>query len=312
MFLYELALELDVRSTVLLDRAHALGMNVDTTAQLTAEQVEQLRAAYGRGRGQLTQAQIDARVAVQEAESKNGSLGVGAIAALVGAGLVVVLLVGYMFTNSGDDVTTTVGAGDTTEADSGPTTTTEPCDSSSGIGVGAIGQDPAGGGAPEGDSTISNAVAATSAPAASLPPCEVVGGLSGEAIEAASTTFAGDPLDMPRDKRRFCVAAMSMVDFEMRLVEAANVDSLGPIREVMLSGRDQFKADLAQMQDSAPPRLDGPLDRYAVVYHNLLGSVSATSDEYTLAVAFLQASRTDLQYYAAQIQTAIFENCDKR
>lgn len=52
MFLYELALELGVRSTSLLDRAHALGMNIDTTAQLTPQQVEQLREVYGKGRSQ--------------------------------------------------------------------------------------------------------------------------------------------------------------------------------------------------------------------------------------------------------------------
>lgn len=295
MFLYELALELDVRSTALLDRAHAMGMNVDTTAELTPEQVEQLRAAYGRGRGRTRPDHTEAHAALESAAGAGGNpMGTGGVVALVAAALVVVVLVGYMVTNSDDSAT--VSAGNTTSTTDGPTTTTEPCDSNSGIGLGAIGQDPD-----------------ASEPAdGALPPCDVVGGLSGEEIASASTTFAGDPLDLPRDKRRFCVAALSMFEFELKLFEASDTDAIGPIRDVMLSGRDKFKADLASMRETAPPRIDSALGSYAIVYTNLLDAVTPTVDDHSLAAAFLQAARTDLVYYANQINRAVNDNCDKR
>lgn len=314
MFLYELALELGVRSTALLDRAHALGMQVDTTAQLTPDQIEQLRSAYGKGRAQQAhEASVQqARAELEGADQAGGgSMNLAAIAALVAAGLVVVLMVGYMLTNSDND-TTTVGAGDTTDAEGGSSTTTEPCDSGSGIGVGAIGQDPGttAGGA---ETTIAQATGATTAPADdALPPCDVVGGLSGDEIAAASTTFDGDPLDLPRDKREFCRAALSIIEFETKMYEVSNPEALGPVREVMLGGRDKFKADLAAMQAAAPPRIDGPLGRYAISYTTLMDSVTPTTDDYSLAVAFAQASRADLAYYATQINAAVTENCDKR
>mgnify|MGYP000981949109 CR=1 FL=1 len=298
MYLYELALELGVRSTALLDRAHALGMNVDTTAPLTAEQVEQLREVYGRGRARQEAPPPEVLAQMEAQASSDGPLKSSAIIALVIAGLAVVLLVGYMITNSDDSPDTTVALDDGKDgAASSSTTTTEPCDPDSGIGVGAIGQ---GATSTGGDAD------------GSLPPCDVVGAISGDEDLGTTTTFDGDPLDLPRDKREFCKAALSLVDFEMELYEAANVESLGPIRDVMLAGRDKFKADLATMKETAPPRIGGPLERYGIIYTNLLDSVTPGADDLTLAVAFNTAARTDLAYDSNQIALAVNENCDKR
>ncbi|NLD78302.1 MAG: hypothetical protein GX643_16740 [Acidimicrobiales bacterium] len=298
MYLYELALELGVRSTALLDRAHALGMNVDTTAQLTPEQVEQLREVYGRGRARQATPQPEVLTQMDAQGSSDGPLKPSAIIALVIAGLAVVLLVGYMVTNSDDSPSTTVALdGGEEESSSSTTTTTEPCDPDSGIGVGAIGQ---------GEASTAGDTDAT------LPPCDVVGAISGDEDLGTTTTFDGDPLDVPRDKREFCKAALSLIDFEMELFEAADVESLGPIRDVMLAGRDKFKADLATMKETAPPRIGGPLERYGIIYTNLLDSVTPGADDLTLAVAFNTAARTDLAYDSNQIALAVNENCDKR
>lgn len=294
MLLYELALELGVRSTALLDRAHALGMDVTATAPLTPEQVARLREAYGKGRP-VPQAEV---AAPAEAVIGGGrSLGTPALLALVGAGLVVVLLVAYMVTNSGGDDGTTVAAVDGTEAES--TTTTEPCDPASGIGVGAIGQGSAttaAGGGEGGEA---------------LPPCDIAGGLSGDTLET-STTVAGDPIDVPRNAREFCKAAIAAMEFDTRLYEAANPDSLGPIRQVILDGRDKWRVDATVMAANAPPRLDVAMDRYVRVYSNLVDSVTPEGDDYDLAVHIVNTFRTDLTYYAVQINEAINANCDKR
>lgn len=302
MFLYELALELGVRSTALLDRAHALGMNIDTTAQLTPEQVEQLREVYGKGRAQAVTPPPEVLAQMEAQQASDGPLKPAGIIALVVAGLAVALLIGFMITNSGDDQVTTLGVDDTDVEESSTTTTTEPCDPDSGIGVGAIGQDAES--TPEGD--------AADAGGEALPPCDVVGALSGEEVVGTPTTFDGDPLDLPRDKREFCRAALSLVEFEMKMIEAADVESLGPIRDVMLEGRDKFKADLTAMKDAGPPRIDGPLERYEIIYTNLLDSVTPGADDLTVALAFNTASRTDLAYYSNQVTLAVNENCDKR
>lgn len=295
MLLYELALELGVRSTALLDRAHALGMAVTATDPLSPEQVARLREAYGKGR---PAPQAEVAVPAEAVISGGRSLGIPALLALVGAGLVVVLLLAYMVTNSGGDDGTTLAAVDGAEAES--TTTTEPCDPASGIGVGAIGQGPgttaAGGGAGDG---------------ATLPPCAIAGGLSGDALET-TTTVAGDPIDVPRDTREFCKAAIAAMEFDTRLYEAANPESLGPIRQVIIDGRDKWRVDATVMAANAPPRLDVAMDRYVRVYSNLVDSVTPEGDDYDLAVHIVTTFRTDLDYYAAQINEAINANCDKR
>lgn len=308
MFLYELALELGVRSTELIERAHTLGISVDPTAKLTAEQVEQLRSAYGKGRAQLAQSPVLDPSAGSGAGG--GPMGVPAVAALVLAGLVVALVLGYMVTNSGSDTVNLSAEDAAAAADDETTPTTAPCDeTSAGIGIGAIGQDPAA----TTSAPAAPADAGSSVPAATtLPPCDVVGGLSGDEIAGPSTSFTGDPLDLPRDKQEFCRAALSMTEFEMRINEAANLEALGPIRDVILEGRDTWKSDLVVLEATAPPRLDNPVERYGIVYTTLFDSVVPGADDYSLAVAFVQASRTDLAYYTNQIATAIIENCDKR
>jgi hypothetical protein len=292
LLLYELALELGVRSTALLDRAHALGMNVSATDPLSPEQVARLREAYGKGRP-APQAQVAAPTEAVLGDSR--SLSTGALLALVGAGLVVVLLVAYMVTNSGGDDATTVAAVDATDAET--TTTTEPCDPASGIGAGAIGQG--------GSTTVAGGSGAA------LPPCAIAGGLSGDALET-TTTVAGDPIDVPRDTREFCKAAIAAMEFDTRLYEAANPESLGPIRQVILEGRDKWRIDATLMAANAPPRLDVAMDRYVRVYSNLVDSVTPEGDDYELAVHIVNTFRTDLTYYAVQINEAINANCDKR
>ena len=85
MLLYELALELGVRSTALMDRAHALGINVSSTDPLTPEQVARLREAYGKARHapQATGAAPTGVVLAYQAPPRSAAL-----AALVGPGLV--------------------------------------------------------------------------------------------------------------------------------------------------------------------------------------------------------------------------------
>ena len=100
MMLYELALELGVRSTVLLDRAQAMGMDVSATGPLTAEQVQELRSAYGVTKPH-PQPALDPTQTITE--NRFGNLGTGPLLALVGAGLVVVILIAYMITSSGSD-----------------------------------------------------------------------------------------------------------------------------------------------------------------------------------------------------------------
>ncbi len=319
MFLYELALELDVRSVVLLDRAHALGMDVDPTSQLTAAQVEQLRAAYGKGRNQASPIVGDP---VGAAGSSETSWGMPAVVAMVVAGLVVVLMIGYAVTNSDSGETVTAAAAPDDDDDA-VTTTTEPCDTSaSGIGVDAIGQDTTATTAPEAADPDGTAADATDPAAPSegddpqaaggtLPPCDVAGGLSDDEI-AAPTTEAVDAIDTPRDKREFCKAAISALEFEARMFEAADAYSLGPIRDVMIEGRDRWKIDITIMTAAAPPRLDVPLERYRIVYTNLLDAATPDADDYELAVRFNQVLRTDLEYYAIQLTQTIAENCDKR
>jgi hypothetical protein len=294
MLLYELALELGVRSTALMDRAHALGINVSSTDPLTPEQVARLREAYGKAR-HAPQAPMAAPTDVVLGDKR--PLSTGALLAVVGAGLVVVLLVAYMVTNSGgDDGGTTLASGDDVEAES--TTTTEPCDPASGIGAGAIGQ-----------GTATTAAGATAEGA--LPPCDIAGGLSGDTIET-STTVAVDPIDVPRNTREFCKAAIASMEFDTKMIEAANLESLGPIRDVILQGRDKWRIDATVMSANAPPRLDVAMDRYVRVYTNLVDSVTPEADEYELAVVIMDTFRTDLNYYAAQINESINANCDKR
>ena len=293
MLLYELALELGVRSTALLDRAHALGIYVDQTSVLTPAQVEELRSAYGKGRGTASVHGAEPIPALDIDSSK--PMGTGAIVALVGAGLVVVLLVAYMFANSGDDGGSTVAAGGTTVATPAPTT--EPCDPSSGIGVGAIG---AGDGAEAADE------------GSGLPPCSVAGGLVDDGTTATTELDTRDPIDIPRDTREFCKAAIAATEFDTKLFEAANPESLGPIKDVIIAGRDKWRADATIMSVHAPPRLDVPIDRYIRVYSNLVDSVQPGDDDYELAVHIVNVFRTDLNYYAIQIGEAVTENCDKR
>ena len=66
------------------------------------------------------------------------------------------------------------------------------------------------------------------------------------------------------------------------------------------------------MSANAPPRLDVAMDRYVRVYTNLVDSVTPEADEYELAVVIMDTFRTDLNYYAAQINESINANCDKR
>ena len=295
MMLYELALELGVRSTVLLDRAQAMGMDVSATGPLTAEQVQELRSAYGVTKPH-PQPALDPTQTITE--NRFGNLGTGPLLALVGAGLVVVILIAYMITSSGSDDggggdVAAGGGSDTVEAVS---TTTEPCDPSSGIGVGAIGQAPGSTAAPAGDA---------------LPPCSVAGGLSDDAIDGTTTTVAGDPIDVPRDKDEFCKAALSAMDFDTKMMEAATAETIGPLRDTILQGRDRWRSDATIMVATGPPRLDVAMDRYVRVYSNLVDSVTPEVDDYTLAVHIITTFRTDLNYYAAQIGDAINTNCDK-
>ncbi len=293
MLLYELALELNVRSTALLDRAQALGMDVDATTPLTPEQEAHLRRLYKPTRPDPPVPEIVA----EAVESSMKPRGPAAILALVGAGLVVVLLIAYMLTSSGDESPPpTVAASETTEPE-GSTTTTEPCDPASGIGAGAIGQ-----------TTVPDG---SSGSATDLPPCAIAGGLTGDPLET-TTTEAADPIDVPRDKREFCKAALSAMEFDTRLIEASDVDSLGPIRDVILEGRDRWHSDVTAMADSAPPRLDVAMDRYIRVYSNLVDTVTPETDDYQLAVHIVTTLRTDLNYYAAQINEVVNAHCDKR
>lgn len=297
MLLYELALELGVRSTVLLDRAHAMGMQVDQTTALSADQVEQLREAYGRGRGSQPAAPVVETVASGGGDHK--PIGTPAIVAMVAAGLVVVLLVGYVLTNSGGDETVSAAAPATDEVSS-TTATTEPCDdSASGIGVGAIGQ---------GEGTATSAVDGGEV----LPPCSVAGGLSGEEIDGTNEPDDRDPLDIPRNEAEFCRAARSAMDFDLQMSEAAMSTTLAELRDVMIQGRDRWKSDVVIMIASGPPRLDVPLERYRVVYTNFLDSATPDADDFELAMRFTGALRTDVNYYLAQIGQAVNENCGHR
>lgn len=298
MLLYELALELGVRSTVLMDRAHAMGINVSSTDPLTPDQVARLREAYGKARP-TSPAQVAAPT--DEVLGAKRPLGTGALLALVGAGLVVVVLLAYMITNSGGDDATTVAA--VTEPAEEVTSTTEPCDPASGIGAGAIGQGTA--------TTATGAPTSAGASADALPPCDIAGGISGEPLET-TTTVAGDPIDVPRDTREFCKAAIAAMEFDTKLSEAANPESLGPIRDVILQGRDQWRINATLMTAHAPPRLDVAMDRYVRVYTNLVDSVTPDADDLTLAVHIMDVFRTDLAYYAVQINEAITAHCDKR
>jgi hypothetical protein len=294
VLLYELALELGVRSTALLDRAQALGMDVTATAPLTAEQVAELRAAYGKQRPTPAVAETVAPVVDPAARS----FSTGSVLALVGAGLVVVLLIAYMVTNSGDDGGSTVAANEIAAEDS-TTTTTEPCDANSGIGAGAIGQ------------SSTSAATDGGAGGSALPPCSVAGGLSDDALET-TTTADVDPIDLPRDKREFCRGALAAMEFDTKLMEAAQAETIGPLRDVIIQGRDKWKADATIMTINAPPRLDMAMDRYTRVYINLVDSVTPEIDDLALAEHIINTFRTDLNYYAAQINESINTHCDKR
>lgn len=54
------------------------------------------------------------------------------------------------------------------------------------------------------------------------------------------------------------------------------------------------------------------MDRYIRVYSNLVDTVTPETDDYQLAVHIVTTLRTDLNYYAAQINEVVNAHCDKR
>ena len=289
MFLFELALELGERSPLVVARAHEMGMTeVSATSQLTPDQVQALRAAYGRvppppPPGYPAQGPV----ASPAGPGSSGDSKPFAMVALAVVLLAVVGLFGYMLTHQ---ETQSVAASD---AEAGPgsdatTTTTVPCRAGGAVGaVGASSLRSVDGG--DGDTK---------------EDCGPSGGLT-----TTSTTLPADPLDLPKDKDDFCTSSRSAIAFEQRMVDVVQPGEIGPIRDVILQGRDQWHTDVETMIASAPPRLSVSLELYRHVYTDLLDPVQPDTSDENLARLFLYARTTDLTHASYEVTDAMSTNC---
>ncbi|MEO6627383.1 MAG: hypothetical protein ABIP03_02305 [Aquihabitans sp.] len=302
MFLYELAIELDVRSPELMARATELGMTgILTTSHLTPEQVRELKASYGRGGPPPPPPPPGVGGApTHGAPGANGGgeRNMVAMAALAVVLVVVVGLFAYMVTNGSDEPT---GTAQTVGTSAKTTTTTEACQpGDGGTGIGAIGE------------TVD-----TSDPTSGLPSCDDVAGGLGSDVESTTSTLPGDPIDYPRDKRKFCIAARSSMLFEQAMVEAATsaqseAAALHGLRDVMLNGRNQWRADVVTMIATGPPRLDVSLELYRSTYSALLDGVRPDMADLDLARLFVLTRGADLRHAAVEIDEAMKTNCSTR
>lgn len=299
MFLYELAIDLGIRSPDLVARAIELGLTgIGPSSHLSPEQVQLLRASYGKG-GPVAPPPLTMGGPAGGPAGSSGGPGGGlspvAIAAIVVVALLVVGLFTFMLTHKSDN--TTAVASDSSVPDGGSTSTTEPCiEGASGVsGIGAVGE-------------------STSGDRADLPACgDVAGGLGSDGL-VTTTALPADPIDRPRAKRDFCKAARSAMAFEARMVEAAraadsDLTALHNLRDVMLVGRDQWRADVVVMIATGPPRLDISLELYRRTYSDLLNAITPRMSDLELARAFIATQGTDLRHAALEITDALVSSC---
>ena len=301
---YELALELGLRSTDLVARAHELGMDgVGPSSNLTPEDVARLRAAirgvpepplvapgepgsFGAGRGYQApvgpgrpappgMAPVPGSDVISEPMSAASKAVIGGVVALV------VALFAYMAVNTGSDGPKRTEAVET--ADDGAPTTTEadPC----------------------AEDVATSTTAAVCA--------DVEGGLVGAPATSSTTRPEGyvPGVDDPRDVRKFCKGARSAMELERKLAQVTTAEQF---RDAIVAGRAQWMVDAALMDEGAPPRIDVSMDLYMATYGNLMATVTPASDEQALMQALIRIRQSDISHAAIEINGAFLDNCSGR
>ena len=297
MLLYELALELGLRSTDVVARAQALGMTqVGPSSKLTPEEVARLREAI-TGVPQARPVAPAGGPAFGPSDRWQGATVPGAPAAGIPLGpdgspdqgrnpvgtivigavvLLVVALFAYMAMNTDDTKKPrSVATGD-----------------QAGTGKGTVPDDPC--------------AAQTST---TDPVCnDVDGGIVGAPVTSSTTLPPGyvPGVDTPKDKGKFCQGARGALDLEQKMIMAASPQEF---RDVIVAGKAQWLIDAQSMLQGAPPRIEVQLDLYTTVYGDLMAAVTPGLDEEGLYRAFIQARGTDLSNAAVAINGAYAENC---
>jgi hypothetical protein len=297
VLLYELALELGLRSTDVVARAQALGMaQVGPSSKLTPEEVARLREAItgvpqgrplpppgGPALGPTDRWQGTTIPGARAAGGPPGPDGAPdetrspvATAVIAVVVLLVVALFGYMATHTGDGKKAqSVAAGD-----------------QDGTGASTIPDDPC--------------AAKTST---TDPVCaDVDGGIVGAPVTSSTTLPPGyvPGVDTPKDKGKFCKGARGALDLEQKMIMAPSAQEF---RDVIVAGKAQWLIDAQSMLQGAPPRIEVQLDLYTTVYGDLMAAVTPGLDEEGLYRAFIQARGTDLSNAAVAINGAYAENC---
>lgn len=101
----------------------------------------------------------------------------------------------------------------------------------------------------------------------------------------------GIPPSQAVDQIRFCRAAMGVTAFELELAAALTRSDMIKTRQVILDGRDQWRADVGAMGLAGPADIAEDLDAYAASYGALVDPVDAdtTGGEMLQLLAALDA-----------------------
>ncbi|HEX2577718.1 MAG TPA: hypothetical protein VHK88_15300 [Aquihabitans sp.] len=332
MHLYELALELGVRSADLSSRAVELGLGeVGPASALTAEQVAALRAdvapppVAAAATAPATAAQAVGWAAPHATPAGGeGGRRTQWVAAAVLAPLVITLFV-FMATNTGteerpDRPADEAAAGEVppagTGADEAATTLPEI--------AGGIGDLPArGGSAPEGrgpaaDPGTPGECQVAPAPALVGRPivedCGDVEAPPASSPGAPSRDPRGGPMPalpahVPLDLPDFCRAAVRAFRFEQALAEAGAGDGGSAMGTVIVAGRADWRTAVDEMWAAGPLRLLPDLEHYRDRYATVLDRIGEATPEEEIQRSFDELFDDRLVLAAGRINEAARDSC---
>lgn len=270
MFLFELAMELGVRSADMADAAPQLGLvGISPTTELTPEQAEVLRAKFTKGRPLGAPANglapdsppLSAPVAPGEGDPSRGGSRSGAVVGIAVAVIASLALFGFMAVNSGPDK--------------------------------------------EREAQLEREAAIQDAKDAKA--YEAGGTVGGSAAGEPAPTAAPN---VPTDIGRFCRAGLALHDHSTDLSAKINADDYEGTKATMIAGLDRWKANVAEMRATLPSEAAEKGRIYEEFYGNfyLTWINSASIDDLRPKVLAMDTTVSSAAWH--DLQTMIFENCE--
>lgn len=148
---------------------------------------------------------------------------------------------------------------------------------------------------------------AEAAPAATLPPTTAT-----FPTPVETTILPGSALDPDYefvDRGRFCDGARGTAAFELRISAGAIEGDWQAVRSALVDGRSDWRTAVDELDAGAAPYLASDVDRYRTSYEQMIGDAEAASGAEGIQQAFSDGYSFALRRSAKKINGAIGSEC---